>query len=164
MTFRKAVAADLNAVVKIYKDAIEVMDSLGIHQWDAVYPSAETLRQDIENGSMYLGLMDQCIVSIFVLDPQCDELYGDGDWRHPSLPFSVVHRLCVNPACQGTGVATQTMRHIEGVLRDEGIAVIRLDAYSKNPAALRLYEKLGYVKVGEVPFRKGIFFLFEKKL
>jgi ribosomal protein S18 acetylase RimI-like enzyme len=56
------------------------------------------------------------------------------------------------------------MKYAEDTLRSEGIEAVRLDAFSQNPAALRLYEKRGYEKVGEVTFRKGRFYLFEKKL
>jgi len=31
-------------------------------------------------------------------------------------------------------------------------------------AALKLYKKLEYTKTGEVLFRKGLFYLFDKKL
>jgi predicted GNAT family acetyltransferase len=39
-----------------------------------------------------------------------------------------------------------------------------LDAFSLNPFALRLYEKIGYVRVGEANWRKGLFYLYEKKI
>ena len=56
------------------------------------------------------------------------------------------------------------MLKIEKLLRDRGIETIRLDAYSLNPAALRMYDKLGYKKVGKAVWRKGLFYLFEKKI
>ena len=39
---------------------------------------------------------------------------------------------------------------------------IRLDAFSKNNRSLNLYEKNKYEKVGEVKFRKGLFYCYEK--
>ncbi len=50
------------------------------------------------------------------------------------------------------------------MLRDRGIESVRLDAFSLNPYALRMYEGLGYKKVGEANWRKGLFYLFEKNL
>jgi ribosomal protein S18 acetylase RimI-like enzyme len=44
------------------------------------------------------------------------------------------------------------------------IDTVRLDAFSHNPAALKLYRRLNYCEVGFVDFRKGRFILFEKKL
>ena len=56
------------------------------------------------------------------------------------------------------------MQLIEDILRTRGIETIRLDAFSLNPIALKMYEKLGYQRVGEVTWRKGLFYLFEKKI
>lgn len=56
------------------------------------------------------------------------------------------------------------MRFIESTFLGNGIQAVRLDAFSLNPYALRLYERLGYRKTGEVTFRKGVFYLYEKEL
>jgi ribosomal protein S18 acetylase RimI-like enzyme len=56
------------------------------------------------------------------------------------------------------------MLMIEELLREKGVESIRLDAFSLNPVALGMYNRLGYKKVGEVIWRKGLFYLFEKKL
>jgi ribosomal protein S18 acetylase RimI-like enzyme len=56
------------------------------------------------------------------------------------------------------------MAFIEETLRARGVKAVRLDAFSLNPFALRLYERLGYEKTGEVTFRKGLFYLYEKDL
>ena len=54
------------------------------------------------------------------------------------------------------------MRLIEEFLKGEGIETIRVDAFSLNPFALKMYEKAGYSKVGEANWWKGLFYLFEK--
>lgn len=87
-----------------------------------------------------------------------------GNWQYEHLCYSVIHRLCVNPLYQNKGVGAKTMQYIKDILRSESFEAVRLDAFSQNPAALNLYRKLGYNKVGEILFRKGLFYLFEKKL
>lgn len=57
-----------------------------------------------------------------------------------------------------------TLQLIEEYLRNKGIECVRLDAFSKNPSALRMYEKIGYRRSGEIYWRKGLFYLYEKKL
>ena len=52
--------------------------------------------------------------------------------------------------------------HIEKQLKEIDIHVIRLDVFSNNPLALRLYNSLGYSKVGHADWRKRKFFLMEK--
>ena len=34
----------------------------------------------------------------------------------------------------------------------------------KNPFATKMYEKIGYEKTGSAEWRKGLFYLYEKKL
>lgn len=46
---RKANHRDLQAILSIFQDAIKVMDSNGIHQWDSIYPSEEVISKDILN-------------------------------------------------------------------------------------------------------------------
>ena len=76
----------------------------------------------------------------------------------------VLHRLCINTKYQNKGFGPRTMLYIEKYLKNKGIDSIRLDAFSKNSIALRLYNKLGYKIVGEANWRKGLFYLFKKTL
>ncbi|MGE4354248.1 MAG: GNAT family N-acetyltransferase [Oscillospiraceae bacterium] len=161
---RKATLADLPEVLSLFKKAIHSMNDNGIYQWDDIYPDEKILKSDIASESLYLYTMDKQPASVFVLNQKCNSEYSDGNWKYPLSSYAVVHRLCVNPAFQHMGIGTRTMLQVEILAKSMGIESIRLDAFSLNPAALRLYEKLGYAKTGVVTFRKGLFYLFEKKL
>lgn len=164
MEFSFAQKSDLNELVSLYRLAVSRMDEQGVYQWDEIYPSADILASDIERGEMELLRIEGGIAAAFTLNAQCDAEYALGAWRFPESRFAVVHRLCVHPAYQGQGVASRVMDYVESSLRKRGFDSVRLDAFSENPAALRLYEKRGYEKVGEVRFRKGLFYLYEKTL
>ena len=56
------------------------------------------------------------------------------------------------------------MGAVEAWARERGYRDIRLDAFSLNPQALRMYDRLGYAKRGEAVWRKGLFYLMEKQL
>jgi ribosomal protein S18 acetylase RimI-like enzyme len=62
------------------------------------------------------------------------------------------------------GIGARTVRIAEGILKENGTESVRLDAFSQNPCALSLYGKLGYYKVGNIYYRKGLFYLYEKIL
>lgn len=164
ITLRKAELCDSKHISNIYYHAIQVMNDMGINQWDNIYPNEEILYEDIKKQHMFLGETDSQIASIVVLNNEYDKEYEAAAWKYKDLSFSVVHRLCVNPVFQGKGVGRQTMLLVEEMLLSEGIETIRLDAFSLNPIAVKMYKKLGYLKVGEVIWRKGLFYLFEKKL
>ena len=164
ISFRKAKESDLNDVFQVVTDAIAEMNRNNIFQWDEFYPDRELLKEDISKNQLFLGRADGEIASIYVLNSECEEEYEDGEWQYPDASFGVIHRLCVNPKLQNKGVGRMTVEHIEEALKAEGIEAIRIDAFTLNPFALKMYDKLGFSKVGTVDWRKGRFWLMEKKL
>ncbi|MCE5189790.1 MAG: GNAT family N-acetyltransferase [Eubacteriales bacterium] len=164
MEFSFARTSDLDELFALYRAAIGHMDARGIFQWDEIYPSRDVLRADLLQGELQVGCMEGRILVAFTLSEECDKEYALGNWRFPNERHCVLHRLCVHPDAQGRGVARETMLYIEQSLLRRGYQVLRLDAFSLNPTALRLYESLGYERAGEVHFRKGLFYFYEKKL
>lgn len=162
--FRKANENDLDSVFQVFTDAIAEMNRNNIPQWDERYPDRELLEEDISKNQLYIGIINDDIASAYVVNSECDEEYSAGDWQYPNASFCVIHRLCVNPKFQNKGVGTITMKHVEAEKKAEGVETIRLDAFTLNPYALKLYDKLGYLKVGTVDWRTGRFWLMEKKL
>lgn len=164
LSLRKARAEDFKQVKAMYAHAAGVLLSLGIDQWDELYPTPALLYTDIEKEEMYVAELTGQIAASVVVNKEFDDAYHTAQWREKSGRFAVIHRLCVNPDFHNIGIGTAAMRKIEPVLKKEGAASIRLDAFSKNPYAIRLYEKLGYKQTGTAVWRKGLFFLYEKIL
>ena len=164
MEFRKAQMCDLTEVMALFRAATLAMRAVGIDQWDEIYPSADVVREDIGRAQMHIGLESGKIAVVFVLEPCHEGEYEPASWRYVEPEFTVLHRLCVHPDFQGQGIARQAMDYLEQAVLKSGISAIRLDAFPQNPAAIRLYESRGYKKAGEVTFRKGLFYLYEKQL
>lgn len=122
-------------------------------------PQKDTLKKQ-----MYVGIKDNIIASVVVINKEFDEDYENGKWEYDTTNFAVVHRLCVNPIYQNQNIWKNTLIMIESLLQKEQVESIRLDTFSENPYALKMYEALGYKKVGEANWRKGLFYLLEKKL
>lgn len=164
MEFAFASPDDLPEIVSLFGEATRHMDSIGIHQWDAIYPDYQILLADIEQGILQVGTLDGQIAAVFALEECAEEDYEEADWNTHPERIVVLHRLCVHPAFQGRGIAREAMDYLEQVVRERGICAIRLDAFSHNPTALRLYESRGYRKAGEITYRKGLFYFYEKLL
>lgn len=161
--YRIATLDDLEAICDLCSRARNTLISNQIFQWDEIYPAKEHFREDIDKKQLYAGIVKDRIAVIYVINRECDEQYIKGDWKYDGEPYEVIHRLCVNPDFQNQGIAHRTMLHIEEQLASRGIHSIRLDAFTGNPYALRLYENLGYDRVGTVNWRKGRFYLMEKR-
>ena len=87
--------------------------------------------------------------------------YSQISWSTNGRRVLVVHRLSVHPKFQSKGIARRFMIFIEEFALRNKYSCIRLDAYSKNLAALRLYERMEYQRLGKVYFP---FYCFEKVL
>lgn len=164
LNFRQGKEEDLDAIAALFEKAILHMDRQGIPQWDEVYPNREVLQQDIEKQQLYVGLWEGQLASVYVLNRECDPDYASGDWTYRGEEYRIIHRLCVDPSVQNQGIGRNTMQHIENELIRQGIKAVRLDAFTRNPYALRMYEGLGYQTVGHADWRKGRFYLMEKLL
>ena len=161
---RSAREEDLPAVLDIFFGAVRLMRSKGIGQWDELYPDQAILSEDICRKEMFLLEDDGVPVSAFVLNGEQMEEYNAVPWIFSGQNVRVIHRLCVDASKQGRGLGKLSLLCAEEILRGRGCGVVRLDAYSKNPAALRLYESSGYRRAGEAVFRNGLFYCYEKKL
>ncbi|MCM1387404.1 MAG: GNAT family N-acetyltransferase [Bacillus sp. (in: Bacteria)] len=162
--FRQGTIDNLDVVTALANAAIAQMESQGIMQWDEFYPTREDFRADIEAGNLYIGYDKDEAAVIYVLSQEFDEDYRNGNWQDETKSFYVLHRLCVNPKYQHQGIAGLTMEHMEKKLKAQGIEAVRLDVFTQNPYALKLYDKCGYQNVGMAHWRKGDFYLMEKYL
>lgn len=164
MQFRKAVPSDLENIVAVFRSAVKTMEDSHIFQWDQLYPNREDFQEDIAGNHMYVGEEDGELCAVFVLNREVDEQYVKGSWEYVGEDYVVLHRLCVNPVFQNRGIGTATVKYLEKLAEREGCKAVRLDVFSGNPYALKMYHALGYHIVGEVRFRKGRFYLMEKLL
>lgn len=162
--FRLAEQNDVNNVFSVYNDAIKKMKSQNIYQWDDIYPNKQIVFDDISKQQLYLGLINNEVASVYVLNKDCDKEYSCGKWEFTHLDYCIIHRLCVNPKYQNRGVGRATVQHIETQIKEMGIGSIRLDCFVKNPYAFKLYKSLGYNTVGFADFRMGKFYLMEKRI
>jgi ribosomal protein S18 acetylase RimI-like enzyme len=162
--YRTGKLEDLDEICHLVLAAIAQMDVLGIHQWDELYPAREDFADDIRKEQLQIGIVNDVIAVIFVVNQECDGEYENGFWEYPNDRHCIIHRLCVNPAFQHQGIAKRTIEYAENQIMDNGFQAVRLDVFAENPWAMKLYEGLGYRKVGFADWRKGRFYLMEKHL
>lgn len=164
ITYNKGQISELEEIYDLVQAAIETMNNHDILQWDSLYPNQEDFANDLRKQELYVGRVEGQLAVIYVLNQEEDEQYKNGSWSDKTNSFRVLHRLCVHPNFQNCGIGARVLQHIHEELSKEGIHTIRLDAFSQNPYARRMYEKAGYEQVGTVQFRKGVFYLMEKVL
>lgn len=164
INFRSAKESDAKAVLDLYRRAAKKTTECGIDQWDELYPDMSDVTDDISEGCLFIGEQDGQIMSVYTLNRKWDEEYKNGLWKYPEESCAVIHRLCVDPKLWHLGIGRLTMQYIEKAAKDVGIKSLRLDVLSSNPYAVKLYKKLNYTIAGIAEYRKGKFYLMEKKI
>jgi ribosomal protein S18 acetylase RimI-like enzyme len=162
-TIRLARLEELDSVYRLVQEAIRHMDEHGIPQWDDIYPSKAILNTDVEKQQMHLIEVEGRVAGLIVINEDQSPEYAGVAWKHSGRVL-VVHRLTIHPDYQRGKLATCLMDFAEEMAAIEGYDCIRLDAFTRNPAAFALYENRGYRKAGIVRFRKGEFFCYEKRI
>jgi adenylate cyclase class IV/ribosomal protein S18 acetylase RimI-like enzyme len=162
---RPGTTDDVPGLAALARACIAEMRAHGIDQWDEIYPTAETFLADAQGGGLFVlpgpdGVPD----GAFTIDDQQHVEYAKVPWTIQAARIAVVHRLMVHPRRQGEGLARRLMLEAERRAVERGFEAVRLDAFTQNPAALRLYRRLGYHDAGPLTLRKGPFRGFEKKL
>ena len=144
MEIERAVREDLEELIALYGIVTDQMAEKGLTQWKRdVYPTEEILRQDVEQGNMYVLRTDGRITAACVLSTSVDPEYEGLQWTCGVRP-GCFHRLAVHPSTQGAGLGGLVLDDVLQILRRSGCDCVRCDTSGKNDAAVRLYEKLGF--------------------
>jgi ribosomal protein S18 acetylase RimI-like enzyme len=166
MKVRLAKIEDVPEIMELVGHVVPLMLATGNLQWDHTYPNPAVFERDIALNQLWVLEEEGLIAGIAAITTDQEPEYTNVGWdlAEPSI---VVHRLAVDPAFRGKGIADALMRHSETVARDRGIAILRVDTNSENAATQKLFPKLGYTFAGETgfSFRPGLRFLcYEKRL
>jgi GNAT superfamily N-acetyltransferase len=163
---RRATQADVPAILALVRRVVPLMNASGNFQWSADYPNETVFTDDVERGHLWVAELDGAVAGVAALTMDQDEEYAQADWDATEEAL-VTHRLAVDPAAQGKGIAVALMQQAEEEAKRKGLTVLRVDTNSENAATQRLFPKLGYRFAGEITlaFRPGLrFFCYEKRL
>ncbi len=147
----RAETKHLEGILYLYHLVVKDMNSKGLFNWNTAYPAGK-VRGDIEQGNLYIWLENEMVVSALSLDKEQPEGYENQNWKITNVTFLVVHRLAVLPGMQNQGIGEKVMKDVIRIAAEKSCRTIRLDVFTGNPGAVKLYEKLGYSDVGEIYF------------
>ena len=166
LTTRRATPTDIPTILALVRRVVPLMNASGNFQWSADYPNEAVFAADIAQNYLWVAELDGVVAGVAALTQDQEAEYAQADWN-VTEPALVTHRLAVDPAAQGRGVALALMEQAEKQAVAQGLNVLRVDTNSENAATQRLFPKLGYRFAGEITlaFRPGLrFFCYEKRL
>lgn len=164
---RLALERDLSAVDHLFMEVKRDLLAREIFQWDDQYPNTEFFTMAIEEEGMYLLTEEDEVIGAVVLDEWQPPEWETITWQRDSGQYLVIHSLAIHPQWQTKGLSKQILQFCEAFAREHHYDGIRLDAFSENPAALALYERSGYTRIGELsfpfkPVNHQVYYCYEK--
>jgi GNAT superfamily N-acetyltransferase len=151
---RAGKAEDLDAIQAIIVQVVPVMNAAGNFQWNETYPLRANFERDLENKELWVACHEDRVVGAIVCSFETPEEYAAlGSAWDLSVPSLVPHRMAVDPAMKGLGVAKVLLTFAEELAQSRGLDRIRVDTCTRNAPTMSLFPKLGYSPVGEIQLR-----------
>ena len=152
MIIRKALAQDIDIIMRIYEEARIFMRSMGNgSQWGDSNPPRDLIVSDIDSGDLYVCADEQNEISgVFYFKVKIDPTYGridGGAWLNDE-PYGVVHRLAGSRKAKGIGAFC--LDWCEKQCRN-----IRIDTHRDNIPMLKVLEKADYTYCGIIYVANG---------
>ena len=157
-TVRKARADEVGQVLDFYTRMIDAMRGTEFDVcWEHdVHPTQAFLRASTEAGEVLAvvapegGAAGSCFAAALVLNAEADPGYGQARWQVDAAPDEVlvVHVLATLPEFHGCGFARQLLEGAIAAAREAGARALRLDTFTDNVRAQRLYESCGFANCG----------------
>ena len=149
MNLRLATENDLSVITMLLRRVVPLMLSAGNRQWDETYPNESIFRHDVAKFQLWIAEIDNTIAGFAAITEGSEPEYAHAGLNIDE-PAITVHRLAVDPAFRGAGLAIALMHKAEQIASERGIVVVRVDTSTENEATQRLFPKLGYRRAGEI--------------
>ncbi|MEH7097137.1 GNAT family N-acetyltransferase [Neobacillus vireti] len=164
MEIQKIRCKELKTVLQFYREISSDLRQKGIQQWDRYYPNRFIVKSDLKEGNLYGILSDNHLVGAVVVDTNQSKKYRKLYWEDEEGNPLVIHRLAVHPLYQGKGYGKRLLHFAEEFARLHEYTSIRLDVFSVNDGAVKMYERAGYQDRGTIhfPFRSAPYICYEK--
>ena len=166
MMLMKATQADFSSICALYQSVCAAMNAAGNDQWVwGDYPNEDILRKTLDAGTLYVAREGENLLCAVTVDTNFDPEYADVNWLFGTKP-GAFHRLAIAPDQQGKGLGKQIIGDVCDILCSQGCDTLRIDTYSPNVSAQKLYGAIGMRKAGEVRFfhREQPFYCYELPL
>ena len=154
---RPATAGDLPAIEASYNAIFDREEAGPVYtNWQrGKYPTRDTARQVLEQGTLYVGEDEGGFLwGVVNLNGVQLPEYADIPWQFTAeeAQVAVPHTLCIHPRRAGQGLARRMIAFCEDTARTQGKTVMRLDTWEGNLPANHLYPLLGYSLAGATEF------------
>lgn len=148
MIIRLAKKREFNEVRLFYHSLIDAMKDVKYKPgWEKdIYPSNEYLFESIVNHELYIGIIDEKIISAMIINHEYNESYSKVNWniKADKDEIMVIHALGVHPDYSGRGIGKELVLKAIEIAKQNHHKAIRLDVLKGNLPAEKLYTNNGF--------------------
>lgn len=161
----KAAADETSECYQILDEGREFQKAQGFTQWTDDYPTLQTVKDDIANGTGYVVKADGQIAAYMCIDFSGEPCYDniEGAW-HSSDAYAVVHRMAYSSKFRGIGLSDQVFALIEKFCLENDVHTIRVDTDFPNKRMQHILDKMGYKQCGTIIFQGSGKIAYDKLL
>lgn len=158
---RKCKESDIAHVAKFYSDVILWMNDNHVNypRWNSqVYPNEQSVRTFSEKGDLYLYEDEGRILAAIAMDEIPQGNYRKVQWGRnlPEGSYVTMHAQAVDPDAHEHGVAGRLIRFCIETAIAQGYKAVRIHIAPDNAPSKRLYEKFGFIHVGDMDLEPDI--------
>ena len=154
MIIREATKADFDELMKFYDYMCQVLAAKSFmpNGNQGGFPSADMVREAIEQHNQFVGVEDEKIICTYILDHNRDDAYLTAPWKvEASLEETVIlHALRVLPEYSGRGYGKRLVEHAVRTARERKQKAIRLDVIIGNTVPEKMFLKYGFEYIDTV--------------
>lgn len=158
---QKSDVADLDTVRRLYR----ALAGTEFCAWTDAYPGEPELQSDVSRNSLFCIRDDASgeITGVVSIDDD-PEVEAIPCWSKELQPSAEISRLGVAEKYQNRGIARELLAGAMEELKKRGCRSAHMLVAKDNVKALRSYQKLAFVKVGEYVLQGHDYWCYEKKL
>lgn len=119
--------------------------------WDGYRQNILTTLADVKPAEQIVAEQDGHVVGTVLLYP-AGTVFSSADGLQVTLRWPEVRLLAVTPGARGQGVGTALMHECVRRARQAGAVALTLHTTDIMQAAIRLYERMGFVRASELDF------------
>ncbi len=156
-TFRHATFDDKDTIFKLYRSLVGLPGCA----WSDEYPTEDNVIEDISNNSLYClcSHKGDIVAAAFVGETgELDHLEWDKRVKKPCE----LARIGVSREHQNKGIGSMILCKVMEAAQSRGYDGVRMLVSKANPAALAMYDKNGFSRVGETIMFDIDWFCYEK--
>lgn len=146
ITIKKATCTDATDILEYFKQIGAETDNMSF--------GAEGLPFTPEAEAAYISQIENSRDSIMILAKEDGKIVGEASLSR--LPRRMNHRgdlaVSVLKECWNRGIGSQLLLEILKFAKENSFEIIDLQVRSDNKAAIHVYEKLGFKKIGGHPY------------